>query len=284
MREPTSVAGVVVAVTGGARGIGLAVAEVLVAAGARVAIGDLDSTAARGAAARLGRGTGGLGLDVTDTPSFTAFLDGAERALGAIDVLVNNAGVMWGGPFAAETDAVAARQIEVNLLGVIRGTRLAAVRMAARGRGHVITIASAASKLAPPGEATYAATKHGVHGYLSAVRAELRRSGVRVSLVMPGVVDTELAAGTRTGPVRRLQPHQVAEVVLDVVRRPRFETVVPRQIALLHKVSAVLPQPARDLLLRIVLPDQVAAVRRGATRTGYQSSTFELLDHFDGSP
>jgi short-subunit dehydrogenase len=185
---------------------------------------------------------------------------------------------MWVGPFQTETDATAARQVEVNLLGVIRGTRLAAARMAARGRGHVITIASAASKLAPPGEATYAATKHGVHGYLSAVRAELRRSGVQISLVMPGVVDTELAAGTRTGPVRRLRTGEVAEAVLGVVRRPRFETVVPRQIALLHKASAVLPQPVRDLLLRVFLPNQVAAVRNDVTRHRYEST------HFDGSP
>ena len=275
MNRATRVEGLVVAVTGGARGIGLAVAEILALEGAHVAIGDLDAEAVRRAASRVGPGVLGLHLDVTDASSFNKFLDHTENTLGALDVLVNNAGVMWVGPFEMEADTAVARQVEVNLLGVIRGTRLASARMTARGTGHVITIASAASKLAPSGEATYAATKHGVYGYLSAVRTELRRSGVRISLVMPGVVETELAIGTRAGPVRRLQPQEVAQAVLNVVRRPRFETVIPRRIALLHKAAPLLPQSLRDILLRICLPDQVAAVRHDISRRRYQSTHFD---------
>jgi len=94
----------VAAVTGGARGIGLATARALHRAGMRVAIGDLDGDLARSAAAALGDGAVGLDLDVTRRDSFTAFLDEAETALGPVDVLVNNAGIMILGRFADEED------------------------------------------------------------------------------------------------------------------------------------------------------------------------------------
>src|ERR1700709_1528348 len=94
MGRTRPVAGAVVAVTGGARGIGLATARALSAEGARVAIGDLDPDLARDAAASIGGDTVGLRLDVTDHAGFTAFLDEVERRLGSLDVLVNNAGIM----------------------------------------------------------------------------------------------------------------------------------------------------------------------------------------------
>lgn len=272
-----SIDGLVVAVTGAASGIGLEVARALVAQGARVALGDLDAVATEAAAAALGPSAIGVRLDVSSPESFAAFLDHAESLLGPIDVLVNNAGVMWVGPFADEPLAAQRRQIEVNLLGVIRGTQLAATRMLARGAGHIVTVASAASKLAPPGEATYAATKHGVFGYLDAARAELRGSGVRVSVVMPGVVDTALAGGTASGAIRRLRPAEVARAVVGVIRRPRFAVVVPARIAVLHKASAVLPEQIRTPMLRRALPDQVAAVRGTQSRAPYESRY--LTDH-----
>src|SRR5215472_1486965 len=117
----------VVAVTGGARGIGLATARALVADGARVAIGDLDSAAVGGAAA--------YPLDVTSPVSFAQFLTGVERDLGPLDALVNNAGVLAAGPVADQPDHVTRRIIEVNLLGVITGTRLALRAMLPRGPG-----------------------------------------------------------------------------------------------------------------------------------------------------
>lgn len=269
----TAVRGRVVAVTGGARGIGFAVATALAGAGARVVIGDLDADAARDAAARIGHGTVGAGLDVTDEASYRAFLDLVERTAGPLDVLVSNAGVMWVGPFLEEPEEAVRRQVEVNFLGVVRGVRLAVPRMRDRG-GTLVTVASAASWVAPPGEATYAATKHAVLGWLSAVRAELRGSGIEVCAVLPGVVDTELAAGTGTGPVRRLSPDEIGAAVLRVVGRPRFETVVPGRIALLRKVSVVLPGPARDLMHRLLLPDQAAAVRDTDVRRRYQDRHF----------
>jgi short-subunit dehydrogenase len=256
----------VVAVTGGARGIGAAIAAEVVRRGGRAAVGDVDMKAAAAAAAALGGGAVGLPLDVTDSESFAAFLDEAERALGPIDVLVNNAGIMWVGRFAEEPEEVALRQFDVNLHGVIRGTKLAAARMRARGRGQIVNVASAASKVAPPGEATYSATKHAVYGYSVAVREELRGSGVEVSVVMPALVQTELAAGTAGGRAPTLQPEQVAAAAVDAMERPRFDVFVPRNLTVLARLMAVLPERARVRFARFVVPDQVRETDQAARR------------------
>lgn len=265
MRSTNELRGRVIAVTGAARGIGLAIAAELAAAGARVAIGDLDGQQAATAAGRLPGEAAGFAVDVGNEASFTRFLDAVEQRWQRIDVLVNNAGVMWAGRFDDEPEQATRRQLEVNLHGVIRGVRLAAPRMRARGHGHIVTVASAASKLAPAGEATYAATKHGVYGYLSAVRTELRGSGVELSVVMPTVVDTELAAGTSPGPVPMLTPRDVARAVAGVIARPRFEVTIPRYVGPLVRAVGILPDALRAAVFRRMVPNQVAAL--GADRS-----------------
>lgn len=267
-----------VAVTGGARGIGREIARQLAAAGVRVAIGDRDADAAAATAAELGQAVQGFALDVTDTASFREFLAATESQLGPIDVLVNNAGVMWVGAFDTEPESATQRMLDINLHGVIRGVRLAAPAMAARGRGHIVTIASAAARLSPPGESTYAATKHGVLGYLTGVREELRGSGVQLSVIMPAVVDTELAVGTATGAAKLLQPADVAHAVLHVIARPRFEVTVPRYVGPLSRVVEVLPQRVRDLALRRLVPNQVAATQESSARTRYESQLLAPAD------
>lgn len=266
-----ALSGRVVAVTGGARGIGRAIAERLAASGARVAIGDRDLDAALTTAREIPGAVEAFDCDVTDSASLGGFLSAVEDRWGPIDVLVNNAGVMWVGRFDEEPEAATERQLAVNLHGVIRGVKLAAPAMRARGRGHIVTVASAAAKLSPAGEATYAATKHGVFGYLAGVRAELRGSGVALSVVMPGVVDTELAAGTATGAARLLSPGEVADAVVAVIRRPRFELTVPGHVGPLTRWANLLPQRARDLVLRLMVPDQVAAVPDKAIRARYEA-------------
>src|SRR2546421_8854348 len=117
------------AVTGGAHGIGRAIAHHLARAGARVAIGDLD----RGAAEEVAREVGGdalaIALDVSEPESFTSFLDAAEERHGSLGVMVNNAGIDWIGPFDEEPDAVTRRELDVNLYGATLGSKLALARM-----------------------------------------------------------------------------------------------------------------------------------------------------------
>ncbi|AHH21698.1 putative oxidoreductase, SDR family [Nocardia nova SH22a] len=272
------IAGRVVAVTGGARGIGREIARVLAEAGARVAIGDLDRSVVEVTAAELPGAVHGFALDVTDTESFRRFLTSIESMWGPIDVLVNNAGVMWVGPFDEEPEAATARMLDINLHGVIRGVRLAAPAMRARGRGHIVTIASAAASLSPPGESTYAATKHGVLGYLTGVREELRGSGVRISVIMPGVVATELAAGTASGVASLLEPADVARTVLRTLERPRFEVTVPGYIGPLTRLAELLPQRLRDFTFRRMVPDQVTATRGSSVRADYERSLTDSGD------
>ncbi|MFD4407701.1 SDR family oxidoreductase [Nocardia sp. NPDC058499] len=277
--------GRIVAVTGGAQGIGREIAAQLAAAGAWVAIGDRDVAAARATSHALRGRVEAFSLDVTDTASFQQFLAEVTDVLGPLDVLVNNAGVMWVGAFDTEPEAATERMLAVNLHGVIRGVRLVAPGMRARGSGHIVTVASAASKLSPPGESTYAATKHGVLGYLTGVREELRGAGVHLSVIMPGVVDTDLAAGTATGAAAQLQPGDVAAAVVKVLHRPRFEVTVPGYLDPLIRLVALLPRPLRDRILRAMVPDQVEAVRGSTTRDRYQAraltSTIDFTDRKD---
>src|SRR5215212_10242710 len=134
------IAGRVVAITGGARGLGLATARALAVRGARVAIGDLDGDLARAEAAMLPGGPhAGYALDVTDPDQFARYLDDVEAELGALDVLVNNAGIMPVGRFAEEDPATTRRQVEINLIALMSGTRLALDRMLLRGTGVELT-------------------------------------------------------------------------------------------------------------------------------------------------
>jgi short-subunit dehydrogenase len=273
--------GRVVVITGGARGIGAAAAVELASLGARVAIGDLDAAAARVTAAELPDALG-LSLDVTKTASYQAFLAEVTDRLGPIDILVANAGVMWVGSFAREPESSIQRQFAVNVDGVLRGFRLATPAMVARGHGQVIVVASAASKLAPAGEATYAATKHAVYGYAAAVREELRGSGVVVSVVMPTVVDTALAAGTSSGRVRMLSVEDVAHAIVKAARTRRPEIFVPRLAGVAATVLAVTPAPLRARLHRRVIPNQISSADQ-TQRTGYQRSALDARDD-EGQP
>jgi NAD(P)-dependent dehydrogenase (short-subunit alcohol dehydrogenase family) len=237
-----SIASSVVLVTGGGRGIGLAIARALALQGARVAVGDIDEGLARDAARSVG-GFGGK-LDVRDRASFVAFLAEAERALGPVDVLVNNAGIMPTGPFIDESDAISDTQIDVNVRGVILGTKLALPGMLARGRGHVINVASMAGRLAVPGLAVYCATKFAVVGLTETLVEEYRDSGVGFTSITPAKVTTELAAGTeRAGRgVPTASAEEVADAVVYALRTGEPEVAVPRYIGKLHLLQTITPR------------------------------------------
>jgi NAD(P)-dependent dehydrogenase (short-subunit alcohol dehydrogenase family) len=239
--------GRVIAITGGARGIGKATAEALAARGARVAIGDLDEGLARQTAAGLGGGAIGLRLDVTDPNVFASFLDAVEQDLGPLYCLVNNAGIMPTGAFVSEAEATTRAILEVNLMGVVHGSRLAMERLVPRGEGHLVNIASQAGKAGFPGAASYCASKHAVVGLSEAIRQELHKTGVEVSCVMPAAVNTELTAGLNPSRLalmisKALEPEDVAAQIVRALRRPRFEVYVPPRAKITFAILGLAPR------------------------------------------
>lgn len=236
------VAGKVVAVTGGARGIGLAIATALNGAGAKVAIGDIDEAAVKESGDRLGLAAARK-LDVIDRASFTEFLDAVESDLGHLDVVVNNAGVIAVGAAVDESDDATRRLLDVNVFGVILGTKLAAQRMLPRRRGHVINIASIGGVLPTEGIATYCASKHAVLGYTDTVRLENRGSGVHFSSVMPTLTNTEMVSGIgHAKGFKNAEPRDVAEAVVSVITKPEARVIVPRAMGVTLAAQRLLPR------------------------------------------
>ncbi|MET0953032.1 MAG: SDR family oxidoreductase [Aeromicrobium sp.] len=259
-----------VVVTGGARGIGRATAERLVAAGARVAIGDRDAELARSVATEIGGGTVAGALDVTDAASWRSFL--AEVAsIGPIDVLVNNAGIMPLGSLLKEPDEVTQAIVDVNLHGVIHGTKAVVPGMLERGRGHVVNVSSAVGRLAVADGATYSASKFAVVGFSEAMRSELAPHHIDVSLVLPTVVTTELSAGVPAARgVKPVSADDVAAVIEGVIRKPRAETWVPRWSQTVMKSANLMPRILREALTRSMHADSVLADADPAARAAYE--------------
>jgi NADP-dependent 3-hydroxy acid dehydrogenase YdfG len=261
-KQPRILAGETAAITGGARGIGRATAEALLRKGMRVAIGDVDFDAAQKTASELGPSTVALPLDVTDRASFSAFLDGAEEQLGPVDVLVNNAGIMQVGRFIDEDDLTARRMVDINIHGVILGTKLALERMIPRDRGHIVNISSQAGKFGSPGGATYSATKHAVVGLSEAVRGELRLMGahIDVSYVMPFVVNTELGSGLgQARGLSNLEPAEVADAIVEALQYAIVDVWVPKSAKRTNILGVVLPRPLAEGFARAIKADRVLA-------------------------
>jgi NAD(P)-dependent dehydrogenase (short-subunit alcohol dehydrogenase family) len=269
--EPRSLTGKVVAITGGGRGIGRAIAQALAREGARVAVGDLDRSSAEQTATALGEPAVGLSLDVTDHAGLIAFLDDVEQRLGPIDVLVNNAGIMPVTPLAEESAESIARQLDINLRAVIHGTQEAMRRMVPRRTGHIVNVSSIAGRSGFPYLATYCATKHGVVGLSEAARVELRDTGVEVSVVMPSVVNTELATGLADSRVKAVEPEDVANEVVSALKKPRFDVFVPRSNGPLIQATSPLPRTWREAIGRWIKADRSLLDADRSARAGYEA-------------
>jgi NAD(P)-dependent dehydrogenase (short-subunit alcohol dehydrogenase family) len=257
-QQPKNLSGKVVAITGGARGIGKATAQALVRQGARVGIGDLDVDLARKTAEELGSDVKAYELDVTSRPSFASFLDAVESDLGPLDVLVNNAGIMPITPFLEETDDSAVRQLDINVHGTIFGMKEALPRMQRRGRGHVVNLASVAGKSGFPYLATYCASKHAVVGLTEAVRGEFAASGIDFTIVMPAMVNTELTAGVQAGRgVEKAEPEDVADAIVDALRVPKVDVYVPKLVGRIGKAMTILPRAWAEKVGHLLEADQV---------------------------
>jgi NAD(P)-dependent dehydrogenase (short-subunit alcohol dehydrogenase family) len=269
-KVPRSLAGQVVAITGGGRGIGRATAAALTARGARVGVGDIEAQLAEQAAEELGSGAIGLALDVTNRESFAAFLNEVEDRLGPIDVLINNAGIMPIGPFMEESDATAKRLVEINVHGVIFGSKLALERFSSRGRGHLVNIASIVGKSASPHLATYVATKHAVVGLTEALRLEFADTAIDFTVVMPVGVNTELYSGLQ--PLRGMktpEPEDVAEAIVEALQTGRYEVYLPKRMNAVIRSSALIPRKAQDFMGKALGGDVMTRPDHGA-RAAYE--------------
>jgi 2-hydroxycyclohexanecarboxyl-CoA dehydrogenase len=183
-------------VTGGARGIGAAIADALAAEGWAVAIGDLDGRAASATAATVAEARGatvrGFHTDVADLASVRRSVDEIEAGLGPVEALVNNAGIDVVKPFVDSTEEEWDRIIAVNLRGTIGCCRAVLDGMIERRSGRIVSIGSDAGRVGSSGEAVYSATKGGVIAFTKALAREVARHGVRVNCVCPGPTETAL--------------------------------------------------------------------------------------------
>lgn len=271
-KTPRSLTGKVVAITGGGRGIGRATAAALIARGAHVALGDIDAALAARTAEELGGATIGLPLDVTDPASFETFLDATEQRLGPLDVLVNNAGIMPIGSFTEEADETTAQILDINVRGVVTGSKLALRRFLPSGSGHIVNVASSAGKTGLAGGATYCASKHAVVGLSEAIRQEVKGTSIGLSIVMPIPVNTELGAGLhRLRGFPAVEPETVAREIVAALQFGRVDVYVPRRIGWLLRAQSVLPRPLVDLIGKLLGADKVLASPDRAARAAYEA-------------
>lgn len=271
-RQAQHLSGKVIAITGGARGIGLATARAAHARGARVAIGDVDGGAAKEAAASLGEDVLALELDVTDEKSFTAFLGEVERRFGVLDVLINNAGIMPIGPFLDEAVSRSRRAVDVNVMGPLIGTQLALAGMVRRGRGHIVNVASAAGKSPVPGGVTYAATKAAIVSLTESIRVELAGSGVSFTCVMPSFTNTELISGTSgTKFIRTVEPDEVAGAIVRAIESRKPDVYVPRVIGFILKTQPLIGRKLRDWVNHSIKADRTFLDVDKRAREGYDA-------------
>jgi clavulanate-9-aldehyde reductase len=217
MHNP-DLSGRVAAITGASSGIGEATAVTLARAGAAVSLAARRGERIDALAERITSDGGraiAIETDIADEAQANAFVTRTKEELGRLDVLVNNAGVMLLGPVVGADTSEWRRMIEVNLLGLLYCTHAALPIMGEQGSGHIINVSSTAGRFANFGSAVYNMTKFGVNGFTEALRQELVPAGVKVTVVEPGMVDTEL------------QGHNTHPMVLEAMKRFREQVGEP---------------------------------------------------------
>ena len=181
-----------IAITGASSGIGEATAEKLAAEGAQVALGARRKDRLDDLVGRIGDGAHAFEVDITDEGASNRFIDDAADAMGGLDGLINNAGVMLLGLVTGAETEEWRRMINVNLLGLLYCTHAAIPKMQEAGGGHIVNVSSVAGRSANMGSAVYNMTKFGVTAFSEALRQEVLNADIRVTCLEPGFVETEL--------------------------------------------------------------------------------------------
>jgi len=270
-RAHSALSGKVALITGAAGGIGAALAQRFAAAGARVSLGDLD-------AARLAATAGGLAggptkalpipFDVTDAAACREAVAKIMAEWGSIDVLVNNAGITHVSLFRDTDPSVIHRVVDVNLFGAVNMTSAALPHLLA-SRGRIVTVSSVAGVAPLASRTGYSASKHALHGLFDSLRAELRGSGVSVTIVCPQFVNTSIgdrALGgdggaptmPRTTTGRAVEPTDLAAAIIDATVRRKRLLLHPRDAKLSYLVARLAPATYERMMARRILvsPDR----------------------------
>ena len=244
-REFMRVAGSRVLITGSGHGLGLAIADAFSKAGANVVITDVDAERVKQAVAKL-RAASGYVLDVTNVEQLAAVRSQLNIEHGPIDVLVNNAGVVFGGTFLDVPLAKHLTTVNVNLSGLLAVTHTFLPDLLARPSAHIVNIASASAVIALPMGTTYAATKWAVLGFTESLQEELRLLGhthLSATAICPSFITTGLFDGAK--PVRHtrwLTAEEVAAAVVSAVEKRREFVMLPRSLRVLYGLSAGWPR------------------------------------------
>lgn len=243
-----------VVITGASSGIGAAAARQFANEGARVVLAARRKQALEAVASSIG-GDNSLIVttDVTDLKSAAALLEKARERFGAINVLINNAGYHARGPVEDRRLDELVQMIDVNIRAPVALCRLALPYLRQAGGGAIVNVASLAGRVPVPGAATYSATKFGLRAFSLSLAEELRGSGITISVVSPGPVDTEFftAEIDKVPPMVFSQPmssaQDVAAIILDCAYDGRFERTIPRLSGGITTLGYILPRIRRML-------------------------------------
>jgi short-subunit dehydrogenase len=270
LRRKTTLQDKVVIVTGASAGIGRATVRVLAAQGAKVVLAArreaaLNTVKEEIAATRHGPAALVVPADITDEAARQQLIERTLAAFGRVDVLVNNAGLSMGGPLDEQDSDTLLKMLDLNFTAAIRLTQIVLPHMLAQNSGHIVNISSVAGYALAMGQSAYAGTKAGLNGFSHALRRDLLRTNVNVSIIAPGWTYTDMMGELDLDAMREVgllwppflildTAEVVAKAITDAVRYNRAEVMLGgvgfKMIALLHRLSPRLSDLAQQIYFR----------------------------------
>ncbi len=243
--------GKVVAITGASSGIGAATAQLCAQSGAAVALGARRSGRIEELAEQIeaqGGAATAITVDVAEEAQARGFVETAKHRLGRLDALINNAGVMLLGPVEGADTEQWRQMLNVNVFGLLYCTHAALPLMREQGGGHIVNVSSVAGRRASLGAAVYNLTKFGVNGFSEALRQEALHSNVRVTIIEPGFVETELMGHNAGNPMVMQAGEKIQAEIGEVLKSEDIADAIVHSLAAPAHVSIneVLVRPTKQ--------------------------------------